>query len=465
MRVQFPFLLALCLSVLVQGDSAIALELPSSGGLFGGESSQPSDSEKAGTRDWWRKHKNKAEFIPGQGYQVEGYEGFFDSNGKPMNAAVDEITVQLIKKKEEGGLLPGLDPKAHVEGVRDALGYGPDQRNAEDYFRRGVEAFSQKQYSRAAGHFQTAADRWPNSDLAARSLFNLGESHFFRDDYEEAADAYIVLLDKHPSTPRLDDTVERLWSIAQYWEKVFFAQTSHAPFDFNLTEKSRPRFDTVGHAVRLYEVIRLNDPTGPRADDAIMATAGIHFRRENYHDADYHYSLLRREYPRSEHQFEAHVLGLQAKLRKYHGPDYDGTPLDEAKQLEERTRLTFDGRLNEEERNRLRATLAASIEARDLQMASYYTNTEHYAAARVYLNRVIQEYPDSPSAGTAKEWIAYLDGRPDAPPTNLEWFVNLFPENRKFESFNSVEEIDPDAGRTLIADGKKEAAEGGTTIR
>ena len=84
-------------------------------------------------------------------------------------------------------------------------------------------------------------------------------------------------------------------------------------------DQTRPWLDTLGHAIKTYDNIRLNDPTGPRADDAIMATANIYFQRGRFDDADYHYSLLRREYPRSELQFEAHLLGLQAKLRKYQG--------------------------------------------------------------------------------------------------------------------------------------------------
>ena len=103
----------------------------------------------------------------------------------------------------------------------------------------------------------------------------------------------------------------------------------------------------------------MNDPTGPRADDAIMATANIYFRQGKYEDADYHYSLLRREYPRSEFQFEAHLLGLQSKMRKYQGADYDGTPLEEAKDLVKQLHVQFAGQLKPEEKERLRVVSAS----------------------------------------------------------------------------------------------------------
>ena len=105
--------------------------------------------------------------------------------------------------------------------------------------------------------------------------------------------------------------------------------------------------------MKTYENIRLNDPTGPLADDAIMATANSYFRRGRYNDADYQYDLLRKEYPRSDHQFNAHMLGLQCKLRKYQGPDYDGTPLEEAEQLVKQQRTQFAGELDATSSRRL----------------------------------------------------------------------------------------------------------------
>ena len=138
----------------------------------------------------------------------------------------------------------------------------------------------------------------------------------------------------------------------------------------------------------------MNDPTGPRADDAIMATAGIYFREGKYEDADYHYTLLRREYPRSEFQFEAHLLGLQSKLRKYQGEDYDGTPLEEAQQLVTQLRRNFNNQLSPEERDRLKIVSASLTEqqaTRTMKMAKYYDGTKHYGAANTYYAEVIEK--------------------------------------------------------------------------
>lgn len=470
-------LLATILSLTPFATPASAFELPFVGEVFSGSSEPKSQSDRPGGREWWRTHKKQAEFVPGKGYRIPGVDGFFDGNGIPIGASIDEQSVLMgLQDEEGGGLLPGLDPKKAVKRVREATGYGPDERVARALLDEGVALFNEKKYGPAATKFEAAATRWPKTDLAAKALFNLGEAHFFDNEYEDASDAYIELLDKHASTPKLDATVERLWEIGQFWEKAYFADSWRAPFDFNPINETRPTADTIGHAVRLYEAIRLNDPTGPRADDAIMATAGIHFRRERFSDADYHYTLLREEYPRSDHQFEAHLLGLQAKLQRYQGADYDGTPLREAKRLEERTRVNFSGRLTEEERNRLRdvrAQLARAIEERDLRMVDFYEGQEQVASAKYYLARITEEYSDSPVAAKAQERIATYEGKPDAPDVPMEWMVNLFPENKKYKSIRAIEKLapaaaptlNPNGGQTMVADQSKPAAEGGTSTR
>jgi TolA-binding protein len=431
---------------------AVGQGLPS--WLPGAASDDPQD--QPGGRRWWRKHKKKKVYVAGQGYQVPGFEGYFDENGKPITAPVDEIVVKLDGDPDEGaGLIPGLDPKKAAGAVKEAIGLGPNEQLAQQLLEQGVVEFQEGKLDAAAETFEKAAARWPGSQIEAQAMFNRAEVLFKDEHYKKAADAYILLLDKHPSTTRLDETIERLWSIAQYWETEHFSDSYQAPLDFNATQRTRPWTDTIGNSVKVYEAIRLNDPTGPRADDAIMATAGIYFRRARFHDADYHYTLLRNEYPRSEHQFDAHVLGLQSILRKYQGADYDGQPLAEAKKLESRIRANFSGNLSQEERDRLRevrAILAASIEERDMKMAEYYANIDQNRSARIYYEKIVKEYPDSPTAEVARERLAALGELPDTPDVPLEWLVEIFPENQERAAVNGIDEIAPPQSTPQVAE-------------
>ncbi len=401
------------------------------------------EGPKVGTSEWWEQHEDEAVFVVGQGYQVPGVDGFFDKDGHPMTGPVAEERIVQATEKPAEGLVPGLDPKIQYDKLKGAMGFGPNAQAAKAAYTEGERLFAEKRYGAAAEKFATAASRGVGTPIEQEAMYMLAESYFFDDRYVKARDAYNALVDKHPNTPHLDAVVEHEWKIAQFWEK-YEGYDPDWPMTPNFLDKTRPRFDTLGHAIKTYDNIRMNDPTGPRADDAIMARASIEFRRRRYDDADHYYTLLRKEYPRSEFQFEAHLLGLQAKLLKYQGADYDGTPLEEAKKLVKQLRLQFAGRLSDEERDRLRkveAELNKEIQTRDMQMASYYDQGAHYRAAKVYYAEVIRKHPNTEMAQDARERYAQITGEPDEPPKRLAWFVGLFPESRERTAVARIPEL------------------------
>ena len=395
------------------------------------------ESAPPGTAEWWKENKGDAEFVPGEGFRVDGVPGFFDQEGRPIKTQVAKI---VQNQKENVGLLKDVSFTESVNEFKSQVGLGPDQQLAEQAFTSGEDLFRREQYSEAAKEFKQTIARWPNSQIEQDARFYLGESQFFQDDYKAAVDSYEALLEKHPNSPYIDNIIKRQFEIARYWEQ-HHNHDPHWPVTPNLFDGTRPLFDTLGTSLKVYENIHLNDPTGPLADDAIMATANSYFLRGRYNDADYQYSLIRSEYPRSEHQFEAHLLGLQCKLRKYQGPDYDGTPLNEAKKLATQLRSQFTGELSSEERERLTetvATLNRNLAERDWQLAKYYDDTKYYRSAKFYYAKIIREFPKSPIAEQALARYQELGGKPDKPATKLEWLVNVFPENAERKAIAQV---------------------------
>lgn len=403
------------------------------------------EGDAVGSAKWWKSNKRKAEFHPGKGYTVKGVDGYFDGMGRPIDRPVSISNGQTPDADGEldKGLAPALDPRNVYGKMKTAVGLGPNDQVAHREFMEGERLFEEQRYRAASEAYASAADRAVDMRIKEDALFMLGESYYFDDRCIKARDAYNELADKYSSTRYLDKLVEREWAIARYLEAH---ANSHydAPMTPNAWDKTRPWFDTMGHAIKTYENIRMNDPTGPRADDAIMATAGIYFRSNRYDDADYHYELLRKEYPRSEFQFEAHLLGLQSKLRKYQGQDYDGTPLEEAQVLVKQLRTNFGGQLSAEERTRLQtvsAQLLQEMASRDMQMAQFYDGTKNYGSAKTYYAEVINKYPDSEFAKTSKERMLAMEGLPEFPEKRLAWFVDIFPESQEHAALANVPEI------------------------
>jgi len=401
-----------------------------------------------GTPAWWKQRKSKAEFVPGEGYRVAGVEGYFDQEGRPIQAMV----AKSIKQEESKGLLQDVNVSATVAEFKSQVGLGPDEQQAKLAFAKGEDLFQREKYSAAAKQFKQTVASWPDTILAQDAMFLTAESYFFNHDYADAVNTYDRLLKENPNSKHLDKIVRRQFDIARYWEE-HHQSDPHWAMTPNLLDDTRPFFDTLGRSLKIYENIRLNDPTGPLADDAIMATANSFFLRGRYNDADYNYELIRNEYPRSEHQFEAHILGLQCKLRKYQGPDYDGTPLLEAKKMVKQIKVQFAGQLDEEERGRLEiddALVQKQLAAREWKRAKFYEENEHFASAKFYYAKILRQFPGTPIANEAQQQYASLEDKPDSPPVLLASVVDWFPENAERQAIHQVPLLESQP-ETLIA--------------
>lgn len=337
------------------------------------------------------------------------------------------------KDEKKGFEWSDLAPENVWKDAKKVAGFGPDQKIAQTAFQEGLALFRDKKYAEAAPKFKTASWRWPDSMLEEDSMFLLGESYFFSDQYAKAHDAYGELLKKHDNSRYLDTVVRREFALGRYWEEMHKA-SPHWPTTPNVSDKSRPLFDTFGHALDAYQRVRMYDPTGPLADDSVMATANAYFVKGEYESAAYNYDLLRKEYPTSEFQAQAHLLGLQAKLKVYQGKDYDGVPLTEADEIAQQT-LTQFGRQLGPEKSRVEQTAKEIVEKkaeRDWAMGQYFEKKRHYGSARFYYNSLMAEYPSTRHAEMARARLAEIRDKPDVPPNHFKWLTQLFPDEDRY---------------------------------
>jgi outer membrane protein assembly factor BamD (BamD/ComL family) len=380
---------------------------------------------------WWEANKHRKRYVPGRGYQIAGVPGYFDDQGRPIPAASYE-NIKGTEASESTGLLGRAAPKKLVADFKDSVGLGPDENLARAALAEGDALFRQKEFEAAAKKYTTAHKRWPDSPLEEEAMYKAAESWFFADRYSKADDAYGELTKKYASTQYLSQIVTRRFAIGRYWE-ASDKSNPHWPLTPNLFDKTRPRFDTDGHALKVYERIRLEDPTGPLADDSIMATANAYFVKGRWDDADYHYGLIRSEYPKSEFQYQAHLLGLRCKLLNYQGPDYDGKPLDDAEEIATQLLTQFSNELGKE-RDRVvqvRASINQQRAQREWDMAEYYAKGEYYGAARHFYEKIAKDFPDTKLAQESRSRIEQTKDKPDNPTDPFQWLVDLLPASTK----------------------------------
>jgi hypothetical protein len=177
----------------------------------------------------------------------------------------------------------------------------------------------------------------------------------------------------------------------------------------------------------------MNDPGGPLGDDAVMAVANANFIYRRYEEAAHQYDILRKEYPKSEHQLKAHLLALEAKRHVYQGPLYDGAPLKEAGEIADQALVRFGPTLGRERDGVIDAKnrIVEERALRDWSVAQYYEKNRYYGSARLYYQTLIDEYPQTSVAEAARERLEAIKDLPAEPPNHFKWLTNLFESKKR----------------------------------
>ena len=273
----------------------------------------------------------------------------------------------------------------------------------------------------------------PRAGFREESLFLLAESRFHQKKYSAAQENYTELMMDFPSTRHIDRASQRLFEIGRYWldtqnfeaaaqirpagATATASTTSQGtpagwfaglPLVPNLSDSTRPFFDTKGQALLALKTIWLNDPTGHLADDALMLAAATHLEQGDSREADRILTNLRKLYPNSPYLEPAFLLGSHVRLMGYQGSHYDQTPLDEAAQLKTSTLGLFP---DIKEKERLQAELADIERARaerEWQRVEFYRKKNLPKAMAVHLNRILARFAGTAHAQRAQQELIKL---------------------------------------------------------
>lgn len=364
------------------------------------------------------------------------------ARGDWQKPSYEEESAMLTREAKRPLTAGDFAPKNIGLTFRRIIGRGPSQDEANRLFAAGMKEYdsalqladqrqldaAHPQFIAAAEYFTEAAERWPESTLEQKALFYAGESYFFADSYPKSNDRFELLLKQHPNSRYLDQVQQRRFAIAQYWLDEY-NKSRPGWYELNLTDSSRPKNDLFGRSMKVFDRIRLDDPTGKLADDATLALANAYFAEGKFFKADEYYTDLRKTFPSSEHQFTAHFVGLKAKLLVYEGPDYGGAVLNDAENLIETLRRQFPAEAEQQREYLTRAYAETRYKKaeREFLMAEYFDQKAEYGSAKQYLSVVVNDYGDTPFAERARTRIAELGGLPDVPPQRFEWLVDVFP--------------------------------------
>lgn len=286
--------------------------------------------------------------------------------------------------------------------------------------------------------FHKIVKKYKDKPIEEDAMFHRAECDYQLDDFSSAQDGYDELLKKYPSTRYLETSTKRLFDIALAWlgnpksatevEMAHFARVGSEDgidsnpdtqipadvwFPVNFTNRSKPVFDPDGRALQALRSVWMNDPTGPLADDALLWHAVYRLRCGDFVEADRDFATIREQYADREVAVQAYVLGAHASLLAYHGAEYDGKQLEEAKQLTQSAIRLFPDIPQRKKLENDMVRITAEFANRDWIIAKYHLKRGEKKAAAFYLESMLRNAPESSHAEEARTQLVQL-GRDNA---------------------------------------------------
>jgi TolA-binding protein len=295
---------------------------------------------------------------------------------------------------------------------------------SESEFQAVMALFQQGKLADAEREFAKIAKKRKGSSYGETAQYYLAETQFQRQKYVAAHDSFEKLHADYPATDYLEKLVSREYEIAHIWFKQLDPKTPaketipwYKRFDGTL-----PLIDTSGYAVKALEHVRHNDPTGDLADDAAKELADFYLTHRDYESASIYYEQFLTDHSKSPLLQEVLHSAIEARMKAYLGPEYDGSTLEKARELVKRNMQTFPEEQASFEKMYHTLDLINDAQAeKTFKDGMYYKRRGKVASAEFYLGKIPQRWPNSPWAVKAKTELAELAKLPRKPskPTKI----------------------------------------------
>jgi TolA-binding protein len=325
--------------------------------------------------------------------------------------------------------------------IAGSNGWRPAQQErdplAEADFKAAEKLFRQGEFLEAEKTFEKLAKSRKDSYWGEKAQYYLAESQFQRGNFRKSMDSFTKLFSVNAGTRYADKASQRLYQIGIAWMTYAQPDPGPPPGSGGTTEAKDPKkdaavrpvatfqwadhfngrlpiVDTGGFAEKALEQVKVWDTEGPYADQAAIKIADYHYANKDYETAATDYKDFIANYPKSRFLRRAQLACIDANMKAYQGPEYDGSGLDEAKKTIEQTRILFPEQQASTEDKLVKAldVIIDQNAARAFTTGQYYKSAGNVDGAEYYFAMVPRRWPKSPWAKKAKAELAVLAKTP-----------------------------------------------------
>lgn len=208
----------------------------------------------------------------------------------------------------------------------------------------------------------------------------------------KAVRQYEKFLDDYPASPLRDAALQREFGIAS---DFLAGRRKRMLLVLNLR-----RYD---EGVKIMEKISDRAGNSDIAKRASMAVARSFENRRKYEEAYLKWSEIQTRWPNGQIAKEALLEMAKTKYATYRGPVYDATGLISAKSYYENFKLRYPQEAQQLQVDDTLSRISEQLAEKQLGIAEYYDRTQSKGPANMYYQMVIDEWPQSKAARTARE--------------------------------------------------------------
>jgi TolA-binding protein len=318
---------------------------------------------------------------------------------------------------------PGAVDSMTLGGGDPAADAAPKPGSPAADLQAAHRLYQQGEYAKAATLFASVANNKDSSvSNAEEAVYYEADCQRLLGNYARAAEVYNLQLGSYPMGKHAQQARQRLFDIANYWlddtraymeacrEKREGKRWWVWPMSLVSIEKTKPLFDTEGHAVRMLEQVYITDPQGPLAEKALFYLGSVKFFREDYKEADHYFHQLVTHCPNGKLAPEALRYSVICKQMCTGGSEYDGRVLGEALDMLNIAQASYPelARDKNEFIMHQRYSISQQQADSDWKVAQFYERIGKPASAYFYYELVRRRYHGSEYARKAEERMAHL---------------------------------------------------------
>ena len=273
----------------------------------------------------------------------------------------------------------------------------------------------------------------PRHAVSEDAQFYLAESQRLQGNYRDSRDNFRVYVQSFPYGKYASLANERMFDIANYWlnptrdemkdyEKNPGAPSAGSSYNIALawdSPKDMPLNDVEGFAVTTLEDVRLNDIRGKLAEKSLFYIATVKFFRGEYKEADFFYSQLVEQHPKSELAEKALKQSIICKQISNGGTQYDTRLVEQCRKFLEEYQRTYPGKDGEWVNKQL-VSIHYQQADRDFNVAAFYDRTGHPGSAYFCYELVRRRYPNTEYAKKADARMNALRSKVEEEQRNVK---------------------------------------------